>query len=341
MFGRRSSLNADTFTPPTAEEIASFEEKSPVKATIGKLLSIQKSPSVAEDGSSSDVVPESAMRTNFPPALVLDFARKRLLRQSRRRDNPRGLPGRTARVKSFAGSVNITKTSQLATLSPTPSNVSGRKTPQTPQELFAPPDPSSLSISGINRRGSLPFNQSTNSNASFPPATPTASREHNAFFGHSAHGIPPIAGLTKNDVDTSLKARFNNVTLYGNGEFSEVYRVEQPTASWLTTTPRPNSVWAVKKTKKPYVGTHDREKKLREVQILEALRGHEHIISISDSWEDKGHLYIQTEFCENGNLKSFLEQVGFDSRLDDFRIWKILLELSQVRLFLKLNMEMV
>ncbi|KAI7052940.1 kinase-like protein, partial [Hortaea werneckii] len=41
------------------------------------------------------------------------------------------------------------------------------------------------------------------------------------------------------------------------------------------------------------------------------------------------HLYIQTEFCENGNLKDFLFNTGFKGRLDDFRIWKILVELSQ------------
>jgi mitosis inhibitor protein kinase SWE1 len=47
-----------------------------------------------------------------------------------------------------------------------------------------------------------------------------------------------------------------------------------------------------------------------------------------DSWENNGHLYIQTEFCEEGSLDGFLAQAGLKARLDDFRIWKILLELS-------------
>jgi len=50
---------------------------------------------------------------------------------------------------------------------------------------------------------------------------------------------------------------------------------------------------------------------------------------MNDHWESKNHLYIQTEFCENGNLKDFLTTTGYKGRLDDFRIWKILLELSQ------------
>lgn len=69
---------------------------------------------------------------------------------------------------------------------------------------------------------------------------------------------------------------------------------------------------------------------MREVKILNALRGSEHIIETVDTWEMKNHLYIQTEFCENGNLKDFLTRTGYKARLDDFRIWKVLLEMSQV-----------
>jgi mitosis inhibitor protein kinase SWE1 len=68
---------------------------------------------------------------------------------------------------------------------------------------------------------------------------------------------------------------------------------------------------------------------MQEVQILKALQDHEHILELVDEWEAKNHLYIQTEYCENGNLKDFLQQTGFKGRLDDFRIWKILLELCQ------------
>ena len=49
-----------------------------------------------------------------------------------------------------------------------------------------------------------------------------------------------------------------------------------------------------------------------------------------DSWENNGRLYIQTEFCENGSLSSFLANAGNKARLDDFRVWKILLELCLV-----------
>jgi mitosis inhibitor protein kinase SWE1 len=96
--------------------------------------------------------------------------------------------------------------------------------------------------------------------------------------------------------------------------------------------PAGSQVWVVKKSRKPYLGAGDRQRKLREVEVLYALRGNDHVLDIKDHWEVNSHLYIQTEYCEGGNLRRFLDTVGYSSRLDDFRIWKILLELSMVSL---------
>jgi mitosis inhibitor protein kinase SWE1 len=94
--------------------------------------------------------------------------------------------------------------------------------------------------------------------------------------------------------------------------------------------PAGSQVWVVKKSKKPYLGAGDRTRKMREVDVLYALRGNDHVLDIKTHWEADAHLYIQTEYCEGGNLRKYLDTVGFNSRLDDFRIWKILLELSMV-----------
>lgn len=143
------------------------------------------------------------------------------------------------------------------------------------------------------------------------------------------------------DVDSSLTSRFEKVELVGTGEFSQVYRVIRPrdTSSQIFSIPSnepkspnalPDRVWAVKKSKQPYGGLKDRERRIREVDILKALTNSDHVIAFMDSWEQNGHLYIQTEFCEEGGLDVFLAQVGLKARLDDFRIWKILLELAAV-----------
>ena len=200
-----------------------------------------------------------------------------------------------------------------------------KRSPHTPQESYTPPDPSSLSIS-MEHRGSLNLNSS-----SFPPATPTGPRTE-AFHSSMGQGHAS-SGYFMNEVDTALTSRFAVVASHGIGEFSQVYRVEKPMAggpSAQQARRRPGTkVWAVKKSRRPYAGVKDRQRKMQEVHILKALRGNEHIIELVDDWEAKNHLYIQTEFCENGNLKDFLMQTGFKGRLDDFRIWKILLELCQ------------
>ncbi|KAJ4991465.1 hypothetical protein SVAN01_03112 [Stagonosporopsis vannaccii] len=203
----------------------------------------------------------------------------------------------------------------------------GSSSPGSPgmDSSFQQNEQNRLSITGT-RRGSMNFNSSV---STFPPATPTTPRDHSVFFAENKGAIP--IGLTKNDVDEAISSRFHEVKELdgGEGEFSKVYRVSQPVQGTTPNSPAGSQVWVVKKSKKPYTGKGDRERKMREVEILYALRGNEHVLHVNDHWEANSHLYIQTEYCEGGNLRRFLDTVGYSSRLDDFRIWKILLELSQ------------
>ncbi|OOF92312.1 hypothetical protein ASPCADRAFT_408436 [Aspergillus carbonarius ITEM 5010] len=201
-----------------------------------------------------------------------------------------------------------------------------RGSPRTPQDHFFP-DPSGLSISNDQQSIKLDFNSNL-------PATPTGPRDS---FQSGKRPSLPLAGYHAQDVDPSLTSRFERVELVGTGEFSQVYRVAEPhdlsmpslfSGDMYSPRVQPEQVWAVKKSKQPYSGLKDRERRIREVDILKSLTNSDHIISFMNSWEDNGHLYIQTEFCEEGSLDVFLAQVGLKARLDDFRIWKILLELS-------------
>ncbi|KAF2676527.1 kinase-like protein [Lentithecium fluviatile CBS 122367] len=200
--------------------------------------------------------------------------------------------------------------------------------PHTPNEAFAPPDPSKLSISG-HRRGSLPLNNSLRSSTSQPPMTPTATRDQPDFLGNVQTAIP--IGLTKNDVDESLTQRFHHVQNLDEkaGTFSEVFKVSHPVRQDASHPSPPGSrFWVVKKSKKQFAGPKNRERQLREVRILQALRNSEHVVRYEDHWEFNDRLYIQTEFCENGNLATFINKEGHYGRLDEFRIWKLLLDLS-------------
>lgn len=219
--------------------------------------------------------------------------------------------------------------------------------PHTPKDSILPPDPSGLSISAGQEAERPVYHRATGSSSSMlPPATPTAVRD--SFQQHHRRSsITPINGFANTDVDPSLSSRFDKVELIGTGEFSLVYRVTEPVAPPAATSPylygvqsssarsslqtlTLDRVFAVKKSRHAYAGTRDRQRKSQEVRVLESLGQSDHVIHFIDSWEEKNHLYIQTEFCEEGSLEMFLAQVGRKARLDDFRIWKVMLELSLV-----------
>lgn len=212
------------------------------------------------------------------------------------------------------------------------SPIDGRRTPQTPQENLLPMDTSRLSISqGPDGMGECNMP---------PPVTPTAGRD---FRSSTSIFVTPVNGRASGvDIDASLYSRFDKVEQVGKGEFSVVYRViKQEHANVFATgsftpsddaahNPAKGQVFAVKKSKHSYHGPKDREAKLREVHILSALTHAEHVVQYVDSWEHNFHLYIQTEFCEEGTLDKFLGNVGRGGRLDDFRIFKILQDLCLV-----------
>lgn len=201
------------------------------------------------------------------------------------------------------------------------------QTPQTPEDAIAPPDPSGLRIS--NHRSSR-FSKSA-SVSILPPATPTTGRDHHfRVKGGRTLSTTPNSTIVQSNIDDSLSSKFEKVEMIGTGEFSHVFRVTGKIVPQSLSTPKiplSDRVFAVKKSRQPFQGMKDRERKLQEVNVLKALGNSDHIVHLLDTWEDKNYLYIQTEFCEEGSMDLFLSQVGCRGRLDDFRIWKILLEI--------------
>ncbi|KAI1657366.1 hypothetical protein F4813DRAFT_396513 [Daldinia decipiens] len=245
----------------------------------------------------------------------------------------------TPLVKS-PSQVQFAKSSPVITASPLERlEFAEKASPRTPQGSFAPLDASRLSISNAND-GFL-FPGTGDRNSPFPPATPTTRHENvPAFFERRA--ITPINGMPSHDLDEGLMSRFGKVEFIGKGEFSQVYKVTeaaqsartvQPgffsTPTHRTASPPPTKVYAVKKLTLPIQGNKDRALRFREVSVLETLKGCDHVLQLVNSWEDSSCLYIQTEYCEEGSLHAFLSFVGLKGRLDDFRIWKIMLEIGK------------
>ena len=295
----------------------------------------EDSDSVMDDSPSAILSLKSSCSSN-----PLSFTRSRSLQGCK---TPTPLSRKSLTAPSLHTGKVGAKSSPLSPASPLHEQFE-RTSPHTPHGNILPPDPSRLSISvhGFANAKQVSKEHATNSSM-HPPATPTTSREYSPQFGGRRPSIAPVHGLAPQDVDPVLTSRFDKVEPIGTGEFSQVYRVTQkpdvkavhsyfslPVTRSSPKTPLPDRVWAVKKSRHAYIGSRDRERKLQEVSVLKALGQSDHVVQLFDSWEGNGHLYIQTEFCEEGSLDLFLHQAGQKARLDDFRIWKIMLELSLV-----------
>ena len=300
-------------------------------------------PSGCADGDGDGLMEDSPLaaigfRSYF--TMPRSFTHGRLLRNSK---SPTPLGKASFSAPAFISRRSNAKSSPLSPASPL-NDRSRYLSPRTPKESMIPPDPSGLSISAHMEEKQRPMTASSSSAPMFPPATPTANRESHASFNKSTSSMTPSHGPAAIEADPVLTSRFDKVELIGTGEFSQVYRVSQKqemkkARSYfsiplgkpsLAQTPLPDRVWAVKRSRHVFIGPKDRQRKLQEVTVLKTLGHSDHTIDLIDSWENRNRLYIQTEYCEEGSLDLFLDQVGRKARLDDFRIWKIMLELSLV-----------
>lgn len=190
---------------------------------------------------------------------------------------------------------------------------------------------------------SLPLFRSI-TNSSSDPSTPIDS------FSANKQRIPAITGVPlkqtlqlqqhqqqqhDSGLDSHLIDKFGNCSLIGNGEFSKVYSVDYKGIKY-----------AVKKSKDIISGPKKRHRLWEEVELLKqvstleintnenlsehssAEHGDQYVITFISAWEHNSQLYIMTDYCENGTLDSFLIlQNESRSKLDEWRIWKILVEI--------------
>ncbi|AGO12210.1 AaceriAEL149Cp [[Ashbya] aceris (nom. inval.)] len=153
-----------------------------------------------------------------------------------------------------------------------------------------------------------------------PPVTTTRQQGKRRLVGTSHASL----GVRVRNPDEHLGTNFSNVTLLGRGQFSTVYQV---------TFPETLAKYAVKSMapKKHY----PRSRIIQEIQLLSEIsqetsdaEGREYVVQFISSWEYQGTYYAMTELCENGNLDQFLQEqlVARSKRLEDWRIWKIIVE---------------
>ncbi|KAK6455626.1 uncharacterized protein RJT20DRAFT_119549 [Scheffersomyces xylosifermentans] len=133
-------------------------------------------------------------------------------------------------------------------------------------------------------------------------------------------------------IDDHLVDKFGmkNIKYIGSGEFSIAYECLFQ-----------DQKFAIKRSKRPVIGTMERKAILREIEALRVLtsvkdneslnlqeqeEGKEYLVYFIEAWDFNNYYYIMTEYCDNGTLFDFLEE-NKNYKIDEFRIWKILVEI--------------
>ncbi|CCD23074.1 tyrosine protein kinase SWE1 NDAI_0B00400 [Naumovozyma dairenensis CBS 421] len=191
--------------------------------------------------------------------------------------------------------------------------------------------------------GSKPTPFTTNISKLPPsPLNRTSKRHINATITtvDSSTKPPATTPMAELNPDSHLFEKFSNVHKIGSGEFSSVYQVT------FTMT---NKKYAVKSLNSNKHNTTI-SKILQEIKILDEIRsseldheGKEYVIDFISSWKFQNSFYIMFDYYENGNLDTFLQEhiICKLIKLEEWRIWKIIVELSLALRFIHQSCQIV
>lgn len=173
---------------------------------------------------------------------------------------------------------------------------------------------------------------------SYEPSTPI----HSSMIQSSESLTQTESSKDQKHFDEHLVSKFgiNNIKYINSGEFSLAYECSFQ-----------GQKLAIKRSKKPIIGRTERKAILREIEALRILtsvkdneklnmqeqeEGKEYLVYFIEAWNFNNYYYIMTEFCDNGTLSDFLEEHK-NYKIDEFRIWKILIEILSGVLFIHLK----
>lgn len=109
------------------------------------------------------------------------------------------------------------------------------------------------------------------------------------------------ASASAGDGPLDFKKDFEQMGPVGEGGFSIVWKVRAI---------RTGRLYAIKRSKREFRGRRDRDRCLLEARALQRLLEHPGVLRFERAWQEKGHFCLQTELCELGTLKDFLERVS-------------------------------
>lgn len=108
-------------------------------------------------------------------------------------------------------------------------------------------------------------------------------------------------GGARGEDTLGFKHDFVQMGPIGEGGFSVVWKVRAKGTGRL---------YAIKRSKREFRGRRDRDRCLLEAQALHRLGEHPGVLRFERAWQEEGHFCLQTELCELGTLKDFLERVS-------------------------------
>ncbi|KAN0028007.1 hypothetical protein ACTFIV_009834 [Dictyostelium citrinum] len=129
--------------------------------------------------------------------------------------------------------------------------------------------------------------------------------------------------LTQKKRTKSCSSHFEYINQIGEGSFAKVYKARSFVDGRL---------YAVKKSKKPIWETSERNQHIQEIENGMKLGHHNNIAQVMCAWEEGGHIFIQMELCERGNLKDALnlavQEEGGLGKLPEYMIWQYLCDIA-------------
>lgn len=95
---------------------------------------------------------------------------------------------------------------------------------------------------------------------------------------------------------------FEIIDLLGHGSFADVYKVVHR---------RDGCLYAMKKTRQPFAGSADRDRRLQEVRTWLQLSGvHPNVATLCGAWEQAGFLFMQMPLYESGTLADLIPTIS-------------------------------
>ena len=152
---------------------------------------------------------------------------------------------------------------------------------------------------------------------SWNPPSPTKTRKLKPVSSRRLLGLPRLGrtdSLAENKVLVTTGLRrsesivqpdlfhyhehFSFLSTIGETKSSEVFKVAHRQSG---------EVFAVKRSRKRFRSKLQRERCLREIQMVASLPEMENIVAQYRAWQEGGHFYIQMDYCDGGSLQQHLD----------------------------------